>query len=120
LQRQNRLYQAFFLLRDYGFGLHELPLDAQGNLPRQADPKLSWAQSYLYHAPLEINQVDHQQLLRIPGIGPRGSKAILSARRQSRIASLEDLKKLGINTNRCASFILIDGKRPIYQPRLFS
>lgn len=120
LQRQNRLYQAFFLLRDYGFSLQELPIDAQGNLPRQADPKLSWAQSHLSHSPLEINQVDRLEMLRIPGIGPKGSTAILSARRQSRIVSLEDLKKLGVNTNRCAPFILINGRRPIYQMPLFA
>ena len=120
LQRQNRLYQAFFLLRDYGFDLQELPLDNHGNLPRQADPKLSWAQNHLANTPLEINQIDPQQLLRIPGIGPKGMRVILSARRQSRISNLEDLKKLGINTNRCAPFILINGKRPMYQPALFA
>ncbi len=120
LQRQNRLYQAFFLLRDYGFSLPELPLDTQGNLPKLIDPKLSWAQYHLSESPLEINQVDPLQLLRIPGIGPKGARAILSARRQRKIASLEDLKKLGINTSRCASFILIDGRRPVYQPALFA
>ena len=115
LIRQNRLYQAFFLLRDYGFNLQELPLDPQGNLPRQIDPKLGWAQSHLAQSPLEINQVDSYQMLRIPGIGPKGSRAILSARRHHSISNLEDLKKLGINTDRCAPFILIDGRRPVYQ-----
>jgi predicted DNA-binding helix-hairpin-helix protein len=115
LIRQNRLYQAFFLLRDYGFNLQELPLDPQGNLPRQIDPKLGWAQTHLAQSPLEINRVDSHQMLRIPGIGPKGSRAILSTRRHHSISNLEDLKKLGINTDRCAPFILIDGRRPVYQ-----
>ena len=118
--RQNHLYQAFFLLRDYGFTPQELPLDSHGNLPHQTDPKLSWAQDHLAHSPLEINQVDQHQILRIPGIGPKGTRAILSARKQNRISNLDDLKKLGINTNRCAPFILINGRRPVYQPSLFA
>jgi predicted DNA-binding helix-hairpin-helix protein len=119
LLRQNRLYQAFFLIRDYGFDLPELPLDSQGNLASKVDPKLSWAQEHLAQHPVEINQVDPHQLLRIPGIGPKRARAILSARKQHRITTLNDLKQLGVNTSRCAPFILINGRRPIYQPALF-
>jgi len=113
--RENRLYQASFLLRDYGFSMEELPLDAQGNLPLHTDPKTAWAQSILAEQPLEINGAGRQELLRIPGIGPKGAQAILDSRRQGRLRSLSDLGKLGIDTARTAPFILLDGRRPARQ-----
>ena len=41
--RQHRLYQASFLMRDYGFDLEEMPFTQDGNLPLMADPKRAWA-----------------------------------------------------------------------------
>ncbi len=37
------LYQASFLLRDYGFEFEDLPFGANGHLPLQVDPKVGWA-----------------------------------------------------------------------------
>lgn len=113
--REQRLYQASFLLRDYGFSMEELPLDAQGNLPLHVDPKTAWAQSILAEQPLEINRASQQELLRIPGIGPKGAQAILASRRLGHLLSLSDLGKLGINTTRVAPFILLDGRKPARQ-----
>ncbi len=45
--REHRLYQASFLLRDYGFDLEELPFAEGGNLPLPTDPKQAWAQENL-------------------------------------------------------------------------
>jgi predicted DNA-binding helix-hairpin-helix protein len=114
--REHRLYEASFLLRDYGFGLEELPFDPRGNLPQNTDPKLAWAQAHLSERPIEINQADRQELLRVPGIGPKGVNAILSARRQTRLQDLAELRGLGINPKRAAPFILLNGVRPAYQP----
>ena len=44
LLREHRLYQADFLVRDYGFRIGEL-LPASGNLALDIDPKLAWALS---------------------------------------------------------------------------
>jgi predicted DNA-binding helix-hairpin-helix protein len=118
--RQHRLYQASFLLRDYGFGVEDMPFQAGGDLPLEADPKLAWARQNLDHTPLEINRVGREQLLRIPGVGPKGAAAILQARRSGRLHSLEDLKRLGIVATRAAPFILLDGARPAFQLGLFS
>lgn len=118
-QRQDRLYQASFLLRDYGFDLEELPFDAQANLPRNTDPKLAWARSHLAEQPLELNQAESGQLLRVPGIGPKGAASIVRARRLGRLRSLDDLRRLGINPQRPADFILLDGQRPTRQLALF-
>jgi predicted DNA-binding helix-hairpin-helix protein len=53
--RQLRLYQASFLLRDYGFEVEELPFAGEGDLPTHTDPKRAWADEHLTHAPVEIN-----------------------------------------------------------------
>jgi len=117
--RQHRLYQASFLLRDYGFALEEMPFQNAGDLPLETDPKLAWASGHLKEAPLDVNRADKAHLLRIPGIGPKGALAILNARRQNKLRSLEDLRALGIIAARAAPFILLDGRRPAYQPSLF-
>jgi predicted DNA-binding helix-hairpin-helix protein len=117
--REFRLYQASFLLRDYGFNLEDLPFDASRNLPHHTDPKMAWAETHLASQPIEINQADREVLLRIPGIGPQSVKAILTARRTNSIQSLEDLNRIGINPSRAAPFILLNGKRPIRQLSLW-
>lgn len=109
VKREHRLYQASFLLRDYGFDVEELPFAQDGNLPLDKDPKLAWAQRNLVHAPVELNTADREMLLRIPGIGPISANRILRARRQGTLRHLGDLGKLGITTKRAAPFILLDG-----------
>jgi len=116
--RQNRLYQASFLLRDYGFSLNEIPL-MDGFLPLEVDPKLLWAQQNLNEQPVELNRADYQQLLRVPGIGPHTAREIISARRQGRLTRPEDLRRLGLSIGRVAPFILLNGRSFPNQPRLF-
>lgn len=118
-QREYRLYQSSFLLRDYGFTLEELPFDFSGNLPVNSDPKVAWAQANLTERPVEVNHASRQELLRIPGVGPKLADAILNNRRESRISDLSSLRKLGVKVERAAPFILLNGKRPAYQPSLF-
>jgi predicted DNA-binding helix-hairpin-helix protein len=115
--REHRLYQADWLLRFYDFALSELPFDRNGNLPLTHDPKLIWAQQHL-HCPLEINRASRAELLRIPGIGPKTSEAIITARRQGRLSNLQQLKRLGVWTTRAAPYILLNGRQPAYQLRL--
>lgn len=117
--RRYRLYQASFLLRDYPFSYEELPFDPSGNLPLETDPKLAWAQDHLFEAPLEVNQADMVELLRVPGIGPIGAKKIMAARQRHRFFSIEDLKALGIQTRRAEPFILINGRRQPFQLSLW-
>ncbi len=116
--REHRLYQASFLLRDYGFALDDMPLGSNGNLPLERDPKLAWAQAHLGEAPIELNCAERQVLLRVPGIGPKGVEAILRARRLGRLRDLRDLRALGVLAARAAPFILLDGRRPTHQLRL--
>ncbi len=117
--REHRLYQASFLLRDYGFDLEEMPFAQDGNLPLPTDPKLAWAQSNLSERPVEINRAEKSQLLRVPGIGLKGAEAILSARRLGKLNDLTSLRKLGIIVARAAPFLLLDGRRPASQLAMF-
>ncbi len=80
--RQFRLYQASFLLRDYGWSVEDLPFDASANLPLNIDPKLAWAQEHLLDAPLEVNRA-RGELLQVPGIGPVTADAIVKERRRT-------------------------------------
>ena len=118
LMRQHRLYQSSYLLRDYDFDLEELPFDPSGNLPTNIDPKLAWANSNLSEQPIDLNFADRRDLLRVPGIGPKSAKAILKARRNTRLHAIGDLIKIGVNPKRAAPFILLDGRRPAYQMTL--
>lgn len=116
--RQNRLYQADFLLRDYGFTLEDLPFSPTGSLPLETDPKLAWAQQHLAHQPLEINRAEMHELLRIPGIGPRSARLIISARQKNQLRHVEDLKAIGVRAARALPFILLDGSAPPQQAAL--
>lgn len=113
--REHRLYQCDFMFRMYDFRLDELVFDEQGHLPRDADPKMMWAQAHPEYFPIEVNRADEKELLRVPGIGPRSATRILRARRESRFTTLSDLQKAGAVAQRAAPFVLLGGKRPPYQ-----
>jgi predicted DNA-binding helix-hairpin-helix protein len=117
--RERRLYQASFLLRDYGFELEELPFETGGDLPTKSDPKLAWAQQNLMEQPIEINHADRHMLLRIPGIGPKGADTILRARHQAKICDMTSLRKLGVMVEKVAPFLLFNGRRAAFRPTLF-
>lgn len=112
--REHRLYQADFLLRQYGYRYPELVFEGD-NLPREADPKLLWALHHPDEFPVEVNTAAREQLLRIPGFGPRTVSRILSLRHSGRIADLHDLDRLGACSQRAGPFVLLGGKRPPFQ-----
>ena len=117
--RQHRLYQASFMLRDYGWDLEDLPFEADGRLPLAQDPKLAWANRHLLHAPVEVNRASKVELLKVPGIGMISAETIIKTRRTRRIRSLKHLRQLGIKTSRLQKFVLLNGLQPVHQLRLF-
>lgn len=118
--REHRLYQSSFLLRDYGWEVEDLPFAGNGNLPTNIDPKLAWAEEHLTQSPIDLSTADRLRLLRVPGIGPKSADAILRARRAGHLHDLSDLRKLGVpNPGRAAPYILIGGRSPLIQQRLF-
>lgn len=114
--RERRLYQSSFLLRDYGWDVEDLPFEDGGNLRLDTDPKRAWADLHLCHAPLEVMHADRAALLRVPGIGPKGADAILTARRRGHLRELAHLRAIGIRApEQAAPYILLDGHRPPQQ-----
>jgi predicted DNA-binding helix-hairpin-helix protein len=117
--RELRLYQASFLLRDYGFDLEELPFAQDGQLPLPTDPKIAWAEMNLKETPVEVNAATPRELLRVPGIGIKTAQKIVQARRVRELRDLSQLKKLGISAGRAAPYLLLGGRKAIQQARLF-
>lgn len=118
--REHRLYQASFLLRDYGWNVEDLPFMSDGNMQLELDPKRAWAEVHLRYSPIDVMKANREQLLRIPGIGPVGADAIIKARRQERLIDLAHLRKLNIKApEQAAPYILLDGRKPPEQMRLF-
>lgn len=108
--RENRLYQADWLLRLYKFEPQELPFDDKGNLPIGIDPKLAWARSNPANFPKEINKSSYSELLRVPGIGPISAKRIIQQRKIALIKRVEELTYLGVITKRARDFVTLAGK----------
>ena len=109
LKRENRLYQADWLLRFYRFRVGDLLSPDQPNFNVLLDPKADWALRHMNEFPKEINKSSYYELLRVPGIGPTSAKKIVSSRRYFTI-HFSDLKKMGISLKRAKYFILCDGK----------
>jgi predicted DNA-binding helix-hairpin-helix protein len=116
--RALRLYQSDFMLRDYGFRYDELPFDEHGLLPRDKTPKQAWAEHNL-HEPVEVNLATCQQLLRVPGIGPKSADKIIAARRETQLRDMAQLKALGVTTGWATPYVLLDGRRIPEQLRLW-
>ena len=109
LLREHRLYQADWLLRYYGFNADELLSETNPNFDDKIDPKCFWAVTHLGNFPVEVNKASYDELLRVPGIGPKGVEKIMSARRYTKI-TFPILKKMGIVLKRAQYFITCEGK----------
>lgn len=109
LKREHRLYQGDFLLRFYQFKAREILTDQEPNFDLDLDPKASWALHHMDLFPMEINRASYEELLRIPGIGPRYARRILQARRYSALTT-DSLRSLNISVKRAKHFILAQGK----------
>ncbi len=106
--REKRLYQAFKLLKYYGFKLKDIIFDKKGNLNLNKDPKILWAERHKNFFPVNIKKADFYELLRVPGIGPKRAKLIIEKRKEIsayhpekllKILPLKSLKYIEINNS---------------------
>jgi putative DNA modification/repair radical SAM protein len=112
LQRENRLYQADWLIRHYGFSVDEIAEGgAGGMLDLDADPKLAWALKNRDRFPVDVNAAPRELLLRIPGLGTRAVDRILAARRHGRLR-LADIGRLTSSLKRALPFLVAADHRP--------
>ncbi|MFC6267534.1 putative DNA modification/repair radical SAM protein [Frigoriflavimonas asaccharolytica] len=105
--RENRLYQADWLMRFYGFKAHEILEKENPFLDLEVDPKLAWALRHREQFPINVNTASKGMLMRIPGIGGKSVNKIINARRFQKL-TLENLKKMGVALNRAKYFVEFD------------
>lgn len=127
LVRENRLYQADWLMRFYHFEVDEIVNDRFPNLDMELDPKLSYALRHPELFPIDINKADYEMILRVPGIGVKSAQLIVASRRHGKLNS-EHLKKMGVVMKRAQYFITchelpfrnVPEIRPDYLAKLFT
>ena len=113
LQRENRLYQADWLLRFYGFTVGEIAAGgADGMLDLEIDPKLAWALKNRGRFPVDVNTGERELLLRVPGLGARAVDKIIAARRHTKLG-LADVGRLTTGLKRARPFLIAADHRPV-------
>ena len=93
--REYRLYQASFLIRDYGFTYEHIAqiLNDDGFLPN-IDPKLALARMNSDIFPIDLNTATYYELVRIPHVGPITARRIIEARKGVKIRFFSDLERV--------------------------
>lgn len=109
LKRENRLYQADWLLRYYSFKVKDILDNKNPNFNLMLDPKADWALRHIDEFPKEINKCSYYDLLKIPGIGVTTAKRIVSSRKHFKL-TFKDLKNMNVVLKRAKYFITCDGK----------
>lgn len=109
LKRENRLYQADWLLRYYNFKVKDILDIKNPNFNLMLDPKADWALRHIDEFPKEINKCSYYDLLKIPGIGVTTAKRIVSSRKHFKL-TFKDLKNMNVVLKRAKYFITCDGK----------
>lgn len=104
LVRENRLYQADWLMRFYHFTADEIIDDTNPNLDLEVDPKLSWALRHPEMFPVDVNTAEYRQIVRVPGIGIKSAKLIIASRKFGKLDRYQ-LKKIGVIIKRAQYFI---------------
>lgn len=105
LVRENRLYQADWLMRFYQFKASEIVDESHPDLDLDLDPKMGWALRHPEFFPVDVNTAPYEMILRVPGIGVKSAKLIVASRRYGRLSSTQ-LKKIGVVMKRAQYFIL--------------
>lgn len=109
LVRENRLYQADWLLRFYGFKVKDLLDEEHPNFNILMDPKANWALRHLSEFPKEINSASYYDLLKVPGIGIKSAERIIACRKNFKL-TFSDLKKIGVVIKRAKYLITCNHK----------
>ena len=106
--RTSKLYNADSLLNDYHFKLKELIFDENNQLSLTQDPKILAAEN-MNIFPVEINTAPFIELIRVPGIGIKSARKIISIRKKMPFKNENELKKLGVIVERAKKYIMING-----------
>ena len=99
-----------------------LQADLRGSDLRESDLYFAdLTQANLRDAPVEINRAGRDELLRVPGIGPKLADVIVQARTQGTLTELAHLARLGVrDVQKTGEFVLLNGRQPAQQLALFA
>ncbi|TPW26510.1 putative DNA modification/repair radical SAM protein [Pararhizobium mangrovi] len=112
MQRENRLYQADWLLRYYGFSVGEIAEGGtDGMLDLEIDPKFAWALKNRARFPVDVNTGEREMLLRVPGLGARTVDRIIAARRHTRLR-YDDVARISAGMRRAKAFLITADYHP--------
>ncbi len=109
--RENRLYQVDWLHRVYGFHRKEMEhaFDESGHIGNR-DPKWAIAASTI-EEPVDPNNATEEELLRVPGIGPKSANRIVNLRSTEKITKKAQLRALGVRVYVARTFLTLNGWR---------
>ena len=107
---------TFIMLRYYNFHASELLTEEEPNFDPYLDPKCTWAVRHPAFFPVEVNTASKEELLRVPGIGPKSVLRILAARRVQKLG-MPELKRIGVVLKRAQYFITCNGRAPAHANR---
>jgi predicted DNA-binding helix-hairpin-helix protein len=109
--RERRLYEADWLVRQYGFAVDELVSDAEPDLAPDVDPKAAWALRHPERFPVDVNRASRDELLRVPGLGHRTVDRILAVRPWHAVR-VDDLVRLRVAVARALPFLVLPDHLP--------
>ncbi len=113
--REYQLYQSDWLLRVYGFKLREvkLGLNEENMFGNAKDVKMAIAANNPNQFPVDVNCASKEDLLRVPGIGPKTAGKILEERQHwnRKFRSFKELRKAGVAVRRAMPFVELEGRR---------
>ena len=91
---------ADWLMRFYGFRAEEIADEKTPRLDLDIDPKLAWALRHPEFFPVDVNRADYEALLRVPGVGVKSARLIVSSRRY-RTLTMQSLRQIGVVMKNC-------------------
>jgi len=103
--REHRLYQSWFLLKQYGYRVREFKDVLENENLQNCDPKVLMAQDMC----VDVNSAKEDELLRVPGIGPLSAYRI--SHYNGQIRSYGELKGLGVVLKRAAPYLEVGNQK---------
>ncbi|MBW2971638.1 radical SAM protein [Candidatus Woesearchaeota archaeon] len=107
--RANRLYNVDWLFRKYKYDFNEIKELVNDNdmLPNR-DPKLTHAEKFL-SKPVDVKDADYKELIRVPGIGLKTAKRIITSRKDFPDMKRRHLHQMGVILKRADPYLKVNG-----------
>lgn len=111
--REHKLYEADWLFRIYGFDKKtiESGLNDFGNFSFACDVKESITIAKKDLFPLDPNTATKEELLLVPGFGPKTVEKVMQIREEKRIREFEDLISEGVRVVKAKTYLNTEGKQ---------